>query len=311
MSKLLNGLLREQHHQNQHGLGPGFGHGHGHPHSSEFHGPNRDHMISAKAATLILRGVIATGPDPSSAFRTSSSPTSGGPSPTTSRPNTSSGHHPTSSQLFALSSQKQRHDQYRVQAQGQQQQHAAAEYEYDDDDDQYNDDDEAPTSADSSFSSTHGSVVVGGGSFCSRDWFDARQPSAAAVAAATASFASSSTTTRPSSSSSLSLQQSPSVPFDGVPRSMVAAGVGGVGGVGGGRESVRGVMHHHQIHHHHQHSKSVPVLMSMKDQYSRMAMMQNARNKGSRGYLDVVDDEGGCEDERGFAMPNSKRARRG
>ncbi|KAK1782276.1 hypothetical protein QBC45DRAFT_9100 [Copromyces sp. CBS 386.78] len=289
MSKLLNGLLREQHHQNQHGLGPGFGHGHGHPHSSEFQGPNRDHMISAKAATLILRGVIATGPDPSSAFRTSS-PTSG-PSPT-SRPNTSSGHHPTSSQLFALSSQQQRQDQYRVQNQGQQQQHGVAEYEYDDDD-QY-DDDEAPTSADSSFSSTHGSVVVGGGSFCNRDWFDARQPSAA-VAAATASFSS---TTRPSSSS-LSLQQGPSV-SSGVPRSMIGAGVGGVGG----RESVRGVMQHP----HHQHSKSVPVLMSMKDQYGRVAMMQNAR-KGSRGCLDV--DEEGCEDERGFAMPNSKRARRG
>lgn len=291
MSKLLNGLLREQHHQNQHGLAPGFGHGHGHPHSSEFHGPNRDHMISAKAATLILRGVIATGPDPSSAFRTSS-PTSG-PSPTP-RPNTSGGHHPTSSQLFALSSQQDRQDQYRVQTQGQQQ-HGAVQYEYDDDD--HYDDDEAPTSADSSFSSTHGSVVVGGGSFCSRDWFDARQPSAA-VQAANASF---STTTRPASSS-VSLQQSPSV-SSGVPRSMVGAGVGGVG-VSGSRESVRGVMQHP----HHQHSKSVPVLMSMKDQYSRMAMMQNAR-KGSRGYMEV--DEEGEVDERGFAMPNSKRARRG
>ncbi|KAK3490082.1 hypothetical protein B0T13DRAFT_86041 [Neurospora crassa] len=299
MSKLLNGLLREQHHQNQHGLGPGFGHGHGHPHSSEFHGPNRDHMISAKAATLILRGVIATGPDPSSAFRTSS-PTSG-PSPT-SRPNTSSGHNPTSSQLFTLSSQQQHQDQYRVHTQGQQ--HGAAEYEYDDDDhyedDQY-DDDEAPTSAASSFSSTHGSVVVGGGSFCRRDWFDARQPSAAAVAAATASFGSS--TTRPASSS-LSLPHNPSVP-SGIPRSMVAAGVGGIG-IGSGRESVCGVMQHP----HHQHSKSVPVLMSMKDQYSRMAMMQNARN-GSRGYLDVDNEEEGGEDERGFVMPNSKRARRG
>ncbi|KAK3388742.1 hypothetical protein B0T20DRAFT_364762 [Sordaria brevicollis] len=293
MSKLLNGLLREQHHQNQHGLGPGFGHGHSLPHSAEFHGPNRDHMISAKAATLILRGVIATGPDPSSAFRTSS-PTSGA-SPTP-RPNTGSGHPPTSSQLFALSSQQQRQDQYRMQGHGGQQQQAAAEYEYDDAD-QY-DDDEAPTSADSSFSSTHGSVVVGGGSFCSRDWFDARQPSAA-VAAATASFSTS--TSRPSSSS-VSMQQNPAIP-SGVPRSMVAAGVGG----GDCRENVvRGAMQH-QIHH--QHSRSVPVLMSMKDQYGRMAMMQNAR-KGSRGYLDVEDDEGEL-DERGFVMPNSKRVRRG